>query len=398
MNSFRQCLAVSGINLRNLPHRTGNSSVIVVGIAAVVGVLIAILAIAVGVNRTFGDTGRTDRAIILRDGASSETASVLTRENVVAIMNARNIARDQTGAPQASPENVAAVELRRRGSSDLAPDTGPVTLRGISLGASSLGGDLHLAAGRMFSPALHEVVVGASAAAQFAGLAVGDRIKSRNIEWTVVGELAHRGDAHDSELLTDGETLNSAFGRNYFQSVTAQLERPEAIEALRSELAANPTLSVDVSSEKDYYAKQAKRITGTVFVSAYLVAGIMAVGAIFGAINTMYSAVAARTTEIATLRALGFHSGAVAASVIAEALALSLLGGCVGAALVWCVLNGNTVSTLGSSTGQVVFHLDVSLGLAVLGIIWAIAIGAVGGVAASIRATRVPLAAALNGR
>jgi putative ABC transport system permease protein len=248
----------------------------------------------------------------------------------------------------------------------------------------------------MFEPAVRELIVGRSAQGQFAGLSLGSKIAFRDSDWTVVGVFDSNGDNHESELIADSETVLSAFRRNLFQSTTVLLESPESFNTFKDALTTNPTLSVDVKTEPEYYAAQSKQLSGLLNFLAYGIGGIMAIGAIFGALNSMYSAVSARGLEIATLRAIGFRSLPVVISVLVEALLLALIGGSVGAFLAWGFFNGNAVSTLGGNFTQVVFKLTVSTGLLVTGIVWACLIGVIGGLFPAIRAARLPVAAALR--
>jgi putative ABC transport system permease protein len=243
---------------------------------------------------------------------------------------------------------------------------------------------------------LRELIVGHGAQSQFKGLDVGSHIALRGSDWTIVGSFESNGDSHESELLADAETVLSAYRRNLYQSVIVLLDSQASFDAFKTALTTNPQLSVDVQRERDYYAHQSERMTNVLSFVAYVVGGIMAVGALFGALNTMYSAVSVRTREIATLRAIGFGAAAVVLSVLIEAMLLSILGALIGAGLAWVFFNGNVVSTLGSNFTQVVFRLAVSPALVVLGVLWACVIGLIGGLFPAIRAARLPVATALR--
>ena len=392
MNMLRQIRAVTWMNLSSIPQRFGTSSVIVVGIAGVVAVLISVLAMATGFKRTIVATGRDDRAIVLRGGSDSELASTLSREATLTIMDAPGIRKDSAGKPIASAEAVVVVDMPKKSN-----DSGAnVTIRGVGAQAMALRPEIKLTTGRMFQRGLRELIVGLGAQAQFKGLDVGSHIALRGSDWTIVGAFESNGDSHESELLADGETVLSAYRRNLYQSVVVLLESQDAFAAFKNSLTTNPQLSVDVMREHDYYAHQSQRMSGVLSFIAYVVGGIMAVGALFGALNTMYSAVSVRSREIATLRAIGFGASAVVLSVLIEAMLLSVIGALIGAGLAWIFFNGNVVSTLGSNFTQVVFHLAVSPSLVVLGIIWACVIGLVGGLFPAIRAARLPVATALR--
>lgn len=392
MSMLTQIRAVTWMNLTSIPQRLGTSSVIVVGIAGVVAVLISVLAMATGFQRTILATGRDDRAIVLRGGSDSELASTLSREATLTIMDAPGIRKDSAGKPIASAEAVVVVDMPKKSN-----DSGAnVTIRGVGAAAMALRPEIHLIAGRMFQRGLRELIVGMGAQAQFKGLDVGSHIALRGSDWTIVGAFASNGDSHESELLADGETVLSSYRRNLYQSVVVLLDSKDSFGAFKSSLTTNPQLSVDVMREHDYYAKQSQRMSTVLSFIAYVVGGIMAVGALFGALNTMYSAVSVRSREIATLRAIGFGASAVVLSVLIEAMLLSVIGALIGAGLAWVFFNGNVVSTLGSNFTQVVFRLAVGPPLVVLGIVWACVIGLVGGLFPAIRAARLPVATALR--
>jgi len=389
---LREILTVTGMNLRSIPQRLGTSLVIVVGIAGVVAVLISVLAMAVGFQKTSAGTGRLDRAIVIRGGSEAELSSSLDRDATLTIMDAPGVKKDAAGKPIGSAEAVVIIERPKKGSQSGAN----VTLRGVGSQILALRPEIHLIAGRMFRPALHELIVGKAAQAQFQGLEVGDELHFHESDWKIVGTFESGGDTHESEVLGDNETILSAWRRNLYQSTTVLLDSPEAFGRFRDALTTNPTLSVDVKREPDYYASLSKNVSTILFVVGNVVGGVMAIGAVFGALNTMYSAVSARILEIATLRAIGFGSGAIVASVFVEALVLALIGGALGAGLAWLFFNGNAVSTLSGNFTQLVFALTVTPGLIALGIGWAIAIGAVGGLFPAIRAARLPVAEALR--
>jgi putative ABC transport system permease protein len=392
LSLFKQISAVTAMNLRSIPQRLGTSLVIVVGIAGVVAVLISVLAMASGFRQTVAGTGRQDRAIVLRGGSNSELASSMTRDATIKIMDAPGVRRDPNGRPIGSAEAVVIVELPKKSSGTGAN----VTLRGVGPEALALRPEIRLVEGRMFTPAVHELIVGRAAQRQFRALEVGSHIAFRDSDWTVVGVFESKGDSHESEMLADADTVLSAYRRNLFQSVTVMLDQPSSFAAFKDALTSDPTLSVDVKREPDYYASQSRQLSLILTFVADVVGGIMAVGAIFGALNTMYSAVSARALEIATLRAIGFGAFPVVVSVFAEAVLLALLGGLIGALLAWVFFNDNSVSTLGGNFTQIVFPLTVTADLLILGIVWAVAIGIVGGLFPAIRAARLPIATALR--
>jgi putative ABC transport system permease protein len=389
---FKQLWAVSVMSLQTLPQRVGASSVIVIGIAGVVAVLISVLAMGVGFRHTLADSGRADRAIILRGGSDAELNSSLTRGDLDTIGNAAGIAKDSAGKAMLSNELVTVVNVPKI-------DTGTdanITLRGAGLMLTQVRPELTIVEGRMFRPAVRELIAGVGAAKQFRGLTPGKVLHFRNADWTVTGLFTSNGDAHESELIADVDTVGSSISRSGYSSAIALLTSPSAFAEFKDALTTDPQLKVDVQREPDYYAAQSQALTKAINVVGNTVAVIMAIGAMFGALNSMYSAVAARGMEIATLRALGFSALPVLLSVMFEALLLSLLGGIIGASLAWLMFNGHSVSTLGGAFAQVVFKLTVTRALIVTGIIWACIIGILGGLFPALRAARLSVAEALR--
>jgi putative ABC transport system permease protein len=389
---FKQLWAVSVMSLQTLPQRLGASSVIVIGIAGVVAVLVSVLAMGAGFKHTLADSGRADRAIVLRGGSDAELNSNVTRSDVDTISNAPGIAKDAQGKALISSEIVTVVNVPKI-------DTGTdanVTLRGVGLKLPEVRPELSLVTGRMFRPGVREVIAGVGAAQQFRGLEPGNVLHLRNADWTVTGLFTSNGDIHESELLADVDTVGSSIERTGYSSAIALLTSAAAFTGFKDALTTDPQLKVDVQREPDYYAAQSKDLTKAINVVGNMVAVIMAIGAMFGALNSMYSAVAARGLEIATLRAIGFGALPVLLSVMIEALLLSLLGGIIGASLAWILFNGHSVSTLGGAFAQVVFKLTVTRTLVVTGILWACVIGVLGGLFPALRAARLPVAEALR--
>lgn len=392
MSTFTQVREIVLMNLRSIPQRLGASLVIVIGIAGVVGVLVAMLSMSTGLNKTLTATGDPDRAIVLRGGANGELASFLERASVTQIKQDPAIARGADGLPVASAELMVITEVPRKGERSGAN----VSLRGVEPAGFTLRPELKLLEGRRFTPGLRELMVGKGAYTQFDGLQVGSRLKFRGSYWQVVG-VFETGDAHDSELWADLETVQSAFGRSGASSVVARLAYRDALGALKRRLESDPQLNVEVKTEQEFFSAQSSGLTRQIGFLTNIVAVIMAFGALFGALNTMYSAVSARTAEIGTLRALGFGNAPVVASVMAEAMALSLLGGVIGAVTAYLLFNDYSVSTLSGSFTQVAFNFAVTPGLVLQGLIWALGIGFLGGLAPALRAARLPVTAALRG-
>src|SRR5450755_3150361 len=316
MSVLKQIASVTLMNIKSVPQRLGASSVIVIGIAGVVGVLVSILAMVGGLSQMMSSSERADRAIVVSTGASFETLSNITREATQTIADAPGIMHRSDGKPLASAEALAIVRLplTRGGNS------GNVSLRGVSEAALAVRPEIHLLEGRLFGSAVREVIVGRTLQRQFRDLEVGKQLILRGAEWTVVGVFESHGDQHEGEMITGAETLQSAFERNTFQSVTVLLDSADSFAQFKAALTSNPALAVDAMREADYYRQQSRAFSQLLSIVAYVIGGIMAVGAVFGALNAMYSAVSSRTIEIATLRVLGFGASAVIISVFAEAL------------------------------------------------------------------------------
>ncbi|HEY1588554.1 MAG TPA: ABC transporter permease [Rhodanobacter sp.] len=394
MSIFRQMAAVTAMNLANLSQRFGASLVIVIGIAGVVAVLVSVLAMATGFARTIAGTGRSDRAIILSTGAFTEAVSSIPRDAVPNIESAPGIRHDAAGSPIAAAEVLAQIQVpQRQGGKAI-----NVTLRGVGKSEALLRPEIHLVEGRMFRAGLHELIVGRTAETRYGGLSVGSHLAFQNGDWTVVGAFDSTGaNSLDSQLLTDAETLLSAYQRSVFQSITVQLDSPATLDKLKLFLDTDPTLHVTVSRESDYFAAQSRGLSTVLRVIGYFIGGMMAVGAIFGALNTLYAAVSARSLEIATLRAIGFGAAAVVTSVLIEALALAVSGAVLGAACAWLFFNGHVTSLMVSGLQTPMsFSLAVTPGLIVLGIVWACIIGIIGGLFPALRAARLPVAHALR--
>lgn len=387
----RQALAMAGVGLATVPERLGATLVVVVGIAGVVGVLVALQAMAAGFEATLKAAGNDTTVLVLRAGANAELSSALDRPAATLIAQAPGIAHDARDVPIASSEVIVVANVPKRTTGTDAN----LEVRGIGPAAWALRPQVRLIAGRPFTPGLRELIVGEGAQRQFSGLEIGDQLNLNNQRWRIVGVFTS-GDTHASEVWADAESLMAAYRRNGFQSVAARLTEPAAIETLRAALAADPRLRVDVETTRDYYSKQSERLTKVIRGIGTGVAVIMALGAVFGALNTMYAAVANRAREIATLRALGFTGLPVVVAVMLETMTLAGVGGLLGAGIAWGVFNGFTVSTLGSNFSQVVFQFRVTPELMLRGLQWALAIGFIGGLFPALRAASLPVTEALR--
>jgi putative ABC transport system permease protein len=389
----RQTLSITSVGISTLRQRIGASLVVVVGIAGVVGVLVAMLAMGEGFQSTLQQTGSDDTAIVLRGGSNAELNSVLDRDSINVVIQAPGVARSAEGKPVASAEQSVVANLPKRSDASVEAN---VPIRGVGDEAWILRPNVKIVQGRRFKPGLRELVVGQGAMRQFAGLDVGSRLRLAGQEWSIVGEFAS-GDSHDSELWGDAQTVASAYRRgSSAQSVTVRLTSPQAFDAFKAALSSDPRIKVDVSTTREYFSKQSENLTKVIRIVGITVGVIMAIGAIFGALNTMFAAIASRAREIATLRAIGFRGLPVVVSVLMETMLLALLGGVLGGLISWLIFNGYTASTLGANFSQVVFQFKVSPELLWLGIKWAMAIGFVGGLFPAVRAARLPVTTALR--
>jgi putative ABC transport system permease protein len=387
----RLALAATRIGVASLPQRWGASSVIVVGIAGVVGVLVAMLAMGEGFKATLNSTGDDATAIVLRGGSQAETNSVVMRDQVPLIGSLPGITKDAQGRPLMSPELSQVINLPSRSDGT---DTN-VQFRGVGELAWLVHPTVKIVEGRRFGAGLREIVVGAGAQSQFRGLEVGKPILLGNQQWTVVGKFKS-GDAHDSELWTDAETLASTYNRSAYQSITVKTDGKAGFDQFKTAMAGDPRLKLDVETTRTYYAKQSGQLSTIINVLGTVIGAIMAVGAVFGALNTMYAAVATRAREIATMRAIGFRGLPVVTAVMLETMLLALLGGLLGGLVAWLVFNNYSVSTLGANFSQVVFQFKVTPELLWNGLKWALGIGLVGGLFPALRAARLPITVALR--
>jgi putative ABC transport system permease protein len=387
----RQAWSVTKVGIATIPQRLGSSSVIIVGIAGVVGVGVALLARAGGLRPTHAATGDAETAHVLRGGATAELSSGVGRDEVTLIEQLPGILKDAKGKPIASPELVVVANIPKKGT---ATDAN-VEIRGVGEQAFALRPNVRIVSGRTFSPGLRELIVGKGALAQFAGVEPGATINLGNQQWTITG-VFESGDAHESELWGDVETVSATYRRQGYQSVTVRLTSPDALDPLKAAIASDPRLKVDAKTTLDYYSAQSESLTKVIRIMGIVIGVIMGIGAIFGALNTMYAAVATRAREIATLRAIGFRGLPVVVSVLLETMLLALVGGLLGAAVAWLIFNNYTVSTLGANFSQVVFAFKVSPALVGSGLKWALAIGFIGGLFPALRAARLPVTTALR--
>lgn len=393
LNWLSQVVSVTKFGLLSIPQRRGSVASCVIGIAGVVAVLVSVLSILVGFRKTMAASGSPDSAIVLRTGANSEMVSGFQRENTRVIADAPGLARSEKGA-LASPELFVIINLPKRSTGTDAN----VPLRGVEDQAFHVRDRFKIVEGRRFAPGKNEVIVGVGAASQFAGLTIGNQIKVGKFEWPVVGVSSAGGGSAESEIWTDASVLQGAYHRgDTFQSVYTKLSSPSAFQQFKDALTSDPRLNAAVLRQTDYYAEQSSSVTTLITTLATIVVLPMTLGAVFGALITMYSAVSSRTREIATLRALGFGRGSVIVSVLLESVLLALFGGVLGATVAYLAFDGFKTATMNfQSFSQVTFAFQVSPILLVSGILGATFIGLIGGLFPAIRAARLPIASALR--
>ena len=381
-------------NVRSVAARWKTAVVSVLGIAGTVGVFVAMLAMARGFQATLIASGSSSNSIIRRAGASSEMDSGVSLDQARVIADAGQVARNEANIPLTSPEVVVigAFQLKKSGTD------ANVQIRGMTPLVLEVRPTVTVVEGRFFNPGLAELVIGSNAVQVYKGLDLGSTMSFGGQDWQVVGIFDAGGSAFDSEIWTDYTVLAQAFKRpeNVFQSVTARLNSPTDFDAFKDALTSDPRLTVQVEREAEYYAKQSQMVSKLIRVLGFLVASVMAIGAVFGALNTMYSAVAARSREIATMRALGFGGGSVVLSFMIESLLIALIGGVLGC-IAALPLNGFTAGTMNWQTfSHLAFAFRVTPGLLAAGIVFALFMGLVGGVLPAIRAARMQVAPALR--
>jgi putative ABC transport system permease protein len=388
-----QVAAVTWVNLRTIPERRGASLATVVGVAGVVIVFVAVFSIAEGVRHALTSHAEGDTAVVLRSGSDSEMMSGLSREGTRIIAEAPGVRRSPAG-PVASAELYVIVDVPKRSTGTNAN----VPLRGVQPAAFEVRDEVRILEGRRFEPGRNEVVVGRAAASQFAGLDLGNHLRWGQNEWTVVGIFSADGGVAESEIWCDAGVLQPAYRRgDTFQAVYAKLESPAAFQKFKDALTSDPRLDVKVIRQSEYYEAQSRALIGLIRILGMLITVLMGVGAIFGSLNTMYAAVAARVREIATLRALGFRAGPVVLSVLTESLLLAIFGGAVGGLIAYLGFNGFQTSTLNWSTfSQLSFSFRVTPQLLGSGLACALLMGMIGGLFPAMRAARLPVATALR--
>jgi putative ABC transport system permease protein len=388
-----QVAAVTIINIRSIPQRFWLSLSTVFAVALVVMVLLSFLAMANGFQRTLTSSGAEDVAIVLRGGSQAEINSTVSREQVRLIEDGPGIARSAAGKPLVSAELYLIVDGLKRSSQTKAN----LPLRGIGKEGAAVRKGIKIAEGRMFNPGANEIVVGKALLREFQCFEIGQTVRFATSQWTVVGVFEADGSVFESEIWADLPVVQSLFNRNnVVQTVRVRLQNPAALDTLKRFADEDPRLKLDVKSEAAYFADQATQTSDLIHKLGWPLAIAMALGALAGALNTMYSSVAARAVEIATLRAIGFSGFPAFVGTLVESLILAALGGVIGATATYLVFDGFTAATLGASFTQVVFSFKLSPSLIAQGVILALAVGLAGGLFPAIRAARLPIVAGLN--
>jgi putative ABC transport system permease protein len=393
VNFIAQTFAVTLLNLRTIPQRLGSSGVAIIGIAGVVIVLVSVLSIAQGFSAAMEQTGSESRALIMRSGADSEMTSGLSNVDVDVIKQAPGLRRDGQNAV-VSAELYVIIDIPKIGTNTPAN----VPMRGVEPMATEVRDEFSITEGRMFQFGTNEVVVGRGAEVNFQGLTVGSTIHSGQNTWQVVGVFETDGSIAETEIWCDSRVLQGAYRRgNTYQTVLARLDSSQTFDQFRDWLTANPQVNLQIRREEEYYAQQSRALTTLIRTVGFGIAVLMGIGAVFGAILTMYTAVSTRSREIATLRALGFNTTSVVVSVLSESLALAALGGVIGGVLAYVAFNGYQTSTMNFSTfSQVAFAFQVTPQLLVMGLTYALIMGLIGGLFPALRAARLPIPSALR--
>jgi putative ABC transport system permease protein len=392
-NWLRQLAAITHFGLSSAPQRAGSVGAALFGIAGVVAVFVGTLSIGEGFRQALRTSGSPDVALVMRSGSDSEGVSFFSGEQARIVRDAPGLGRDTNG-PMASAEALVIINLPKRSTGTDAN----VLLRGVPEAAFAVRKEVRMVEGRRCEPGKNELILGDGAAREYRGLEVGATLRLGRTDWKIVGRFTARGGVAESEIWTDIAVMQGAYQRgNTYSSVFARLESPAAFATFAQALGKDPRLNVKVLRQDEYYAEQSRLLSSLITGLGSIIAGLMGLGAVFGALNTMYSAVAARTREIATLRALGFGHGPVVFSVLAESLMVALVGGAIGGTLAYLAFNGYQAATMNWQTfSQVAFAFRVTPQLLFQGIAYATFIGLLGGLLPAIRAARLPVVAGLR--
>lgn len=386
MTFLKQTIALTATGLRGITERRGSSLVTVIGVTAVVGVLVSLLAIREGTTIFSGENARPDMVDVISRGATSTAQSVLTRDALAVIERAPGIKHAPDGRPYVTASTLVSVDVMKKDGK-----RGNVYLVGFTPGASLVQTSVKIIEGRQYRPAVHELTVSDPIRRMYRNMNIGDRIRLLNTEWTIVGVFAGNDSIGDSVMRADADTVMTAFNRNTYQSASVQLESTGSMQKLKDALTSDPSVALDVRTQAQTMKANFGQLNTLLDFVAYFVGTVMASGAIFGALNSLYASVDARRREIATLRAIGFNSGPIIVSVLLEGMLLALPGAFFGALIAWVLFNGNVVDVAG-----LIFKLTVTPHLLMVSIFWALTIGLIGGSLPAFRAARVPVATALR--
>jgi len=386
MTFLKQTAALTATGLRGISERRGSSLVTVIGVTAVVGVLVSLLAIREGATIFSASNARKDTVDVISRGATSTAQSVLTRDALAVIEDSPGIKRAPDGRPYVVASTLVSVDVMKKNGK-----RGNVYLVGFTPGSELVQSNVKIIEGRQYRPAVHEVTVSDPIRRMYRNMNIGDKVVLNRTEWTIVGVFAGNDSIGDSVLRADAATVMSAFNRNTYQSANVQLESPDSMQKLKDSLTANPAVALEVRTTAQTMEANFGQLNSLLDFVAYFVGTVMASGAIFGALNSLYASVDARRREIATLRAIGFNSGPIIVSVLLEGLVLALPGAFLGALVAWVLFNGNVVDVAG-----LIFKLTVTPRLLAISIFWALAIGLIGGSLPALRAARLPVATALR--
>jgi putative ABC transport system permease protein len=386
MSFLKQTIALTATGLRGISERRGSSLVTVIGVTAVVGVLVSLLAIREGATIFSGKSARPDVVDVISRGATSTAQSVLTREALAAVERAPGVKHAPDGRPYVAATTLVSVDVMKKDGK-----RGNVYLVGFTPGAALVQSGVKIIEGRQYRPAVHEVTVSDPIRRMYKNMNIGDRIVLLNTEWTIVGVFAGNDSIGDSVMRADADTVMTAFNRNTYQSASVQLESPAAMKTFKDALTSDPSVALDVRTQAQSMKDNFGQLNSLLDFVAYFVGAVMASGAVFGALNSLYASVDARRREIATLRAIGFNSTPIIVSVLLEGMLLALPGAFLGALIAWVLFNGNVVDVAG-----LIFKLTVTPRLLMISIFWALTIGLIGGSLPALRAARLPVATALQ--
>jgi len=382
---LRQIWIVSALNFKSLKSRFWQSMVIVVGLAATIGVMLSMLSVSTGMRQAYYASGDPNRAIVVTKGVEQEPQSTIARNQAPLIAVAPGIAKDKDGKPLADRTLMTSVPLLRTDGSK-----GFTTMRGLSDKGLGVRPEIKIVAGRMFQAGKREMIAGVGAQIMFRHMQIGDKVILPDGEWPIVG-IYKTGDQLEGQLLADTETLVTTLHKSAYTTMLVRLASPDSLDTFKKAMTTNPALSVDVVRHSDWYRRVGDQTTFALTLLGYVVGTVMAIGALFGCVNTMYAAISTRSREIATLRALGYGAFPVAVSVMLEAVLLSVTGALIGAGFAWVFYDGKL-----DLFGNVIFHLSVSPHQIELGVIWAVVVAILGGLLPSVRAARLPVVDALR--